>query len=93
MTPTITDTRGAYVESVAIANGRIDIKFGGKAHQAIYGKTLYLTPYMSGTGSFVWRCGLAAEPPDTVILSGGGVEAEHLEPDIPARYLPKSCKP
>lgn len=93
MTPVSTDTRGAYVESVAVAKGRVDVKFGGKAHQAIFGKTLYLTPYMSGTGSFVWRCGLAAEPPDTVIISGGGVEAEHLEPDIPARYLPKSCKP
>lgn len=93
MTPTITDTRGAYVESVAVVNGRVDVKFGGNAHQAIHGKTLYLTPYMSGTGSFIWRCGLAAAPPDTPILSGGGVEAEHLEPDIPARYLPKSCKP
>ena len=93
MTPNITDTRGAYVESVAIANGRVDVKFGGKAHQAIYGKTLYLTPYMSGTGSFIWRCGLAAEPPDTAILSGGGIEAVYVAPDIPARYLPKSCKP
>ena len=93
MTPLATDTRGAYVESVDVDKGRVDVKFGNKAHQAIFGKTLSLTPYMSGTGSFIWRCGLAVEPPDTAILGGGGVEAVYVAPDIPARYLPKSCKP
>ena len=47
---------------------------------------------MSGTGSFIWRCGSASEPADTAIMSGGGVEAVYVAPDIPARYLPKSCK-
>ena len=92
MTSAATDTRGSYVESVDVDNGRVDIKFGNSAHQAIFGKTLSLTPYMSGTGSFIWRCGLAAEPPDTEILGGGGVEAVYTAPDLPARYLPKSCK-
>ncbi|MGB5510941.1 MAG: pilin [Woeseiaceae bacterium] len=92
MTPTPTDTRGSYVASVAIDKGRVDIKFGNKAHQEIFDKTLSLTPYMSGTGSFIWRCGLAAAP-DADIMEGGGVETEYIEPDIPARYLPKSCKP
>lgn len=91
MTPTATDTRGSFVESVTIDNGRVDIKFGNNAHQAIFGKTLSITPYMSGTGSFIWRCGLDAEPADTVIMSGG-VESVYIVPDIPARYLPKSCK-
>ena len=94
MTPTPEDTRGAYVASVNVVAGRVDVKFGNKSHQAIFDKTLSLTPYMSGTGSFIWRCGRAAEPADTLILQGGGVEAEHyIDPDIPARYLPKSCKP
>lgn len=97
MTSNATDTQGAYVESVEIDNGRVDVKFGGKAHQEIFGKTLSLTPYMSdtsGSGSFIWRCGRAAVPADTVILQGGGIKAEHyVDPDIPARYLPKSCKP
>ncbi len=93
MTPNPTDTRGAYVASVNIDKGRVDVKFGNQAHQAIFDKTLSLTPYMSGTGSFIWRCGLAEEPPDTDIMSGGDVETVYVEPDIPARYLPKSCKP
>ncbi len=92
MTPTPTDTRGAYVASVDIDTGRVDVKFGNNAHQAIFDKTLSLTPYMSGTGSFIWRCGLAAVTPGTVVMSGGGVETVYLAPDIPARYLPRSCK-
>ena len=96
MTPTPTDTRGSYVASVNVVNGRVDVKFGNNAHQEIFDKTLSLTPYMSGTsgsGSFLWRCGWASAPAGMVVLQGGGVEAEHIEPDIPARYLPKSCKP
>ena len=95
MTSTPSDTRGAYVASVNIVTGRVDVKFGNRAHQAIFDKTLSLTPYLSGTGSFIWRCGLAAEPVGAGIsvMSGGGDEAVYVEPDIPARYLPKSCKP
>jgi type IV pilus assembly protein PilA len=93
MTPTPSDTSGTYVASVNVDKGRVDVKFGNKSHQAIFDKTLSLTPYLSGTGSYIWRCGLAAEPPDTDIMSGGGVETVYVAPDIPARYLPKSCKP
>ena len=93
MTSTPSDTRGAYVASVNVVKGRVDVKFGNKSHQAIFDKTLSLTPYLSGTGSYIWRCGLAAEPADTDIMSGGGVETVYVEPDIPARYLAKSCKP
>ena len=95
MTPTPTDTRGSYVASVTVVNGRIDVKFGNQAHQAIFDKTLSLTPYMSGSGSFIWRCGLGEEPQgaDVSVMRGGGVETAYVEPDIPARYLPKSCKP
>lgn len=95
MTPTPEDTRGAYVASVNVDKGRVDVKFGNNAHQAIFDKTLSLTPYMSGSGSYIWRCGLAPEPTadNIMIMQGGGVETEYTEPDIPARYLPKSCRP
>ena len=95
MTPTPTDTRGSFVASVSVVNGRVDVKFGNNAHQEIFDETLSLTPYMSGTGSFIWRCGLAAEPlgTDISVMSGGGVETVYVAPDIPARYLPTSCKP
>jgi type IV pilus assembly protein PilA len=95
MTPTATDTRGNYVASVSVVNGRVDVKFGNNAHQEIFDKTLSLTPYMSGTGSFIWRCGLAEEPvgANISVMKGGGVESVYVEPDIPARYLPKGCRP
>lgn len=91
MTAAPTDTRGSFVASVNVVNGRVDVKFGNNAHQEIFDKTLSLTPYMSGTGSFIWRCGLAPAP-DADIMAGGGVETVYIEPDIPARYLPKGCK-
>ncbi len=93
MTSAATDTRGSFVASVAVVNGRVDVRFGNNAHQEIFGKTLSITPYMSGTGSFVWRCGAAPAPDGATVLSGGGIEAQHQEPDVPTRYLPKSCKP
>ena len=44
MTPTATDTRGSYVTSVEIVNGRIDVMFGGPlAHQDIIGTAISLT--------------------------------------------------
>ena len=93
MTPDPAGTRGSFVQSVDVVNGRVDVKFGNNAHQAIFGKTLSLTPYVSGTGSFIWRCGAAAAPDGTAALKGGGVESEHLLPEVENRYLPKSCKP
>jgi type IV pilus assembly protein PilA len=92
MTPTPTDTRGNFVASVNVVKGRVDVKFGNNAHQEIFDKTLSMTPYMSGTGSFIWRCGLAPAP-GADLLAGGGVETEYLPQDIPARYLPKGCRP
>jgi type IV pilus assembly protein PilA len=93
MTPAPTDTQGSYVASVAVVNGRVDVLFGKDAHQQIHSKILSLTPYMSDTGSFLWRCGAALAPAGTTVLKGGGLEAEHRDPDVPSRYLPKSCKP
>jgi len=91
MTPLPTDTQGKYVSQVAIENGRVDITFGNDAHQDILTKTLSVTPYMSGTGSILWRCG-ASPAPAGVELDGGGVTSEHLAPTVDTRYLPSSCR-
>ena len=92
MSPLATDTKGKYVASVNIVNGRVDVTFGNDAHVEIFGETLYLTPYQSGSGSIVWRCGFAPAPTNTAALEGNDVKAEHREPTIPERYLPSVCR-
>ena len=89
MSPNPTDTRGNYVSEVAVANGRVDIKFGGpRAHQAIFGQTLSVTPYETNGNTVIWRCGNAAQPAG-VLLQGG---APHLSPTVEPRYLPSACR-
>ena len=89
MSPNATDTSGSYVSAVAIANGRVDITFGGpRAHQAIFGQTVSVTPYETNGNTVVWRCGNAAQPAG-VLLQGG---APHLAPTVDPRYLPSACR-
>jgi type IV pilus assembly protein PilA len=92
MTPNATDTRGKYVASVEVVDGRIDVTYGNDAHVEIFGETVSFTPYMSAGGSFVWRCGNAPAPPNTVLLTGGGVTSAHLDPTVDARYLVSPCR-
>jgi len=90
MTPTATDTRGAYVSAVDISNGRVDVTFGGpRAHADIIGQTLSFTPYESPGQTIIWRCGAAAAPTGTALLNGGD---PHLAPTIDTRYLPATCR-
>lgn len=89
MSPNATDTRGNYVSAVAITNGRVDVTFAGpRAHQAIFGQTLSVTPYETNGNTVVWRCGNAAQPAG-VLLQGG---APHLAPTVDPRYLPSACR-
>jgi hypothetical protein len=61
MSPNATDTSGNYVSAVEVSNGRVDITFGGpRAHQAIFGQTLSVTPYETNGNTIVWRCGNVA---------------------------------
>lgn len=91
--PASTDIGGAYVSSVVIADGRIDITFGNNVHQDAFGDTLSVTPYQFPSGgTFVWRCGYAAAPTGTSEMSGGGVSSAHLSPTIDERYLPSMCR-
>ena len=89
MTPMATDSRGSYVTSVEIINGRVDVTFGGPlAHQDIIGTALSLTPYETAGNTVVWRCGNAV-PPAGVLLNGG---SGHVAPTVDPRYLPSTCR-
>ena len=88
-----TDTKGKYVASVNIDDGRIDIAYGNDAHQEIIGDTLTFTPYASGSGSIIWRCGGAAAPGGGALpLEGAIVTTAYLAPTVASRYLPKACR-
>ncbi len=89
MSPNPTDTSGSYVSQVAIANGRVDVTFGGPlAHQTIIGQTVSVTPYETTGNTVIWRCGNASMPAG-VLLQGG---APHLAPTVELRYLPSACR-
>ena len=89
MSPNPADTRGSYVSAVAITNGRLDITFSGpRAHQAIFGQTVSVTPYETNGNTVVWRCGNGPQPAG-VLLQGG---APHLAPTVDTRYLPSVCR-
>jgi len=87
MSPDPTDSRGSHVSQVAVTNGRLDITFGGpRTHQAIIGKTLSLTPYVTPGNTIIWRCGNAGVP------AGALLGANHLPATVEPRYLPSSCR-
>jgi type IV pilus assembly protein PilA len=89
MSPNPADTSGNYVSAVAVTNGRVDITFAGpRAHQAIFGLTLSVTPYETNGNTVIWRCGNSAQPAG-VLLQGG---APHLAPTVEPRYLPSACR-
>ncbi len=89
MSPDAEDTSGSYVSAVVVTDGRIDITFGGPgAHQAIFGQTLYVTPYETSGNTVVWRCGNAGQPVGNLLKDG----ANHLPPTFDVRYLPSACR-
>jgi type IV pilus assembly protein PilA len=92
MTALASDTQGKYVSSVDIDDGRVDITFGNDAHQDIQGGVVSFTPYMTPSGSIIWRCASAAVPNGAVLLTGGGITAAYVAPTIDNRYLPSSCR-
>jgi len=92
MSAAATDTRGKYVGQVDIFEGRVTVTFGNDAHAEIFGQTLTFTPYMTGSGSFVWRCGAAPAPATATEMTGNGVTSVHLDPTVDERYLPSNCR-
>jgi type IV pilus assembly protein PilA len=90
MSPNPTDTRGNYVRSVTITDGRVDIEFGGpRAHADIVGQTISFTPYVTAGNTVAWRCGNAGIPAGGALMNGG---ADHQAPTVDLRYLPTSCR-
>jgi len=92
MTATPTETQGKFVSQVNVINGRLEITFGKDAHQDIFGQTLSMTPYLSGSGSVLWRCGTSSVPVGAVPMSGPSITAAHVLPSIQTRYLPSACR-
>lgn len=84
-----TNSTNLYVAEVAVKDGRLDIRFGKTAHQAIFGGQLSITPYVLEGQQLAWRCGAAPVPPGGKLMPGG---AEHAAPSIEMRYLPASCQ-
>lgn len=90
MSPVATDTRGNYVSSVDVINGRIVVTMGGPmAHQSIFGRHFSVTPYETTGTTVSWRCGYAAAPSGTLLVGGDA----HVNPTVEARYLPSVCRP
>jgi type IV pilus assembly protein PilA len=89
MSADATDSSGSYVSQMNISNGRVDVTFGGpRAHLAIAGQTLSITPYLSGANAVAWRCGYSGAPAGGTLPGGD----PHANPTMDARYLPASCR-
>jgi len=89
-----TDSNGTYVASIDVANGVIVITYGNAVSALVTGMTLTLTPYESGEGTVVWRCGTAVAPAGLNPLgtAGGANAAVYIAPTIPTQYMPSTCR-
>jgi Tfp pilus assembly major pilin PilA len=74
--------RGTYVDSIEVRDGVVLIQYGDAAHASIAGGTLELRPASSSSGDVRWSCGYAETP----------IDAPATLTDIPAKYLPSSCR-
>jgi prepilin-type N-terminal cleavage/methylation domain-containing protein len=85
---------GDYVASVAITDGRIDIRYENAADTAIAGQTLSLTPYETVGRDVVWVCGnaLPGAGLEPLGFAGGARRAIQTITTIDARYLPSACR-
>jgi type IV pilus assembly protein PilA len=88
------DISSIYVDSVQLADGRLDIVYGNEAAPAISGKRLSLTPYETADQAVVWVCGndvpgVGLEP---LGFASGGSQAVQIPATIASRYLPAGCR-
>jgi type II secretory pathway pseudopilin PulG len=83
-----------YVGSVAITDGRIDIRYDDAADAAIAGRTLSLTPFETVSRDVVWVCGnaLPGAGLEPLGFAGGVRRALQTITTIDARYLPSACR-
>jgi len=88
MTGAATDTAGKYVSGVEVTSGVIIVTFGNDANANVTNTTLRFTPYISGDNSVNWRCGAAAAPTGTNIMTN----VTFANSTIDSAYLPASCR-
>ena len=85
---------GDYVADVDVIDGRVEIRFGLAADDAIAGRTLSITPFETIDQRVVWVCGNRL--PDVGLkplgFSGGARQPVQVLTPIDARYLPPSCR-
>ncbi len=91
MSPDPADSQGNYVSEIRIVNGRVDVYFGNNAHADLAGRSLSLTPYVSGGDAVTWRCGKAPAPAGRP-MSDGTTTADYQPGTIDDRYLPSGCR-
>jgi len=93
-----TATSGNYITQVDVINGRIEVTYGNRSNVQIYDATMTLTPYESGGGGIVWRCGFASVPQGAggnlspIGTSAGGNTAVYVAPTVNSEYLPANCR-
>ena len=88
MTADASDSQGRFVQSVDIADGEIVVNYGNASNAQISGMTLVITPYVSSSGSVVWRCGHAAPPPGLEALGAASLGGTTLQ----QQFLPSACR-
>jgi len=88
------ETWGDYVDDVEIVRGRVDVRFGRHADDAITGRTLSLTPFESADQRVVWLCGNKLPGPglEPLGFAGGAAEPVQVLTLIDVRFLPPSCR-
>ncbi len=87
---TPTQNTGRYADSIDVTTGTIVITYGGQANPHLKGSHLAVYPVQPSNGNdILWVCGLGAPP---VTLDSASLEAERRLTDVPARYLPSSCR-
>lgn len=86
--------RGAYVDSLEVVDGRIDLRFGSGADPALAGRTLSLTPFESADHDVFWVCGnrIAGVGLQPLGFADGARQAVQVVTQIEARYLPSNCR-
>lgn len=85
---------GDYVDDVEVVRGRVDLRFGRNADDAIAGRTLSLTPFETADQRIVWLCGNKLPGPGLQPLgfAGGAAEPVQVLTLIDARFLPPGCR-
>jgi type IV pilus assembly protein PilA len=92
------DKSGRYVESLDVTDGTITILFGRDANSKIVGSSMALQPLVNENGDVVWACGMAIDPLNTYVNSGGnaGGGTDSVDnttiTDLNDKHMPASCR-